>query len=150
MVRPTLFLWTSFGAWTREWHSGLPMGNGSQSTNWKKRICNVVFLAEIRTSWPNKLKAFCLTLARLGHSWEMEGKYCKGNVRSFSHSPPDVHLILPVFAVRCPGAPTKLVFGLIFIPMHTTAGEKENCLMQRVENWSSNDPVMVVPIPGVL
>lgn len=53
------------------------------------------------------------------------------------------------FAVRSPGAPTKLVFGLIFTPP-PTAGEKENCPMQRVENWSSNDPVTVVSVPGVL
>lgn len=50
--------------------------------------------AEIRTSFPNE---FGLTLARLGPSWEMDGKYCKGNVRSFPHSPPEAHLIVPVF-----------------------------------------------------
>lgn len=103
--------------------------------------------ADIRTSCPNEFKAFGLTLARLGHSWEMGGKYrrkmlgpspiaCRKCISSYRS-----------FAVRSLGTPTKLGFGLIFT---TTAGEKEKCLMQRVENWSSTDPVTVVPIPGVL
>lgn len=62
-----------------------------------KRICNAVLSAEIRTSCPNEFKAFGLTLARLGPSWKMDGKCCKGNVRSFPHSLPEAHLIVPVF-----------------------------------------------------